>query len=112
MADDQDHPEDEQDADDVFDRRVGEILEQEERLLDEQSDFLIATGSIAVQRPTGALTARLERPTWWRRGELEIRADSGSARIPLSRAAYRDHVGLRGEISLQLAVQFASLEEE
>jgi hypothetical protein len=116
VADDQEHPEDGQDVDDAFDRHVGEVLEQEAGLLREQTDLLIATGSISVQRPTGVLTAHLRPPTWWRRGELEVRAatagSSGSACIPLSRAAYRDHTGLRGEIRLQLAVQLAWLAEE
>lgn len=116
MADDGAHFEDGQDADDVFDRRVGDLLDEEAGLLREQSDLLIATGSISVERPTGVLTAHLRPPTWWRRGELEVRAvtagGSASARIPLSRAAYRDPAGLRSEVRLQMAVQLAWLEEE
>jgi hypothetical protein len=116
VADDQEHPEDRQDVDDAFDRRVGEVLEEETGLLREQADLLIATGSISVELPTGVLTAHLRPPTRWRRGELEVRAgtagSSGSTRIPLSRAAYRDRTGLRGEIRLQIAVQLAWLKEE
>jgi hypothetical protein len=116
VADDREHPEDGQDADDAFDRRVGQVLDEQAGLLRLHSDLLIATGSIVVQRRAGVLTARLRPPTWWRRGELEVRAatagSSASARIPLSRAAYRDHTGLRGEIRLQIAVQLAWLEEQ
>jgi hypothetical protein len=115
VADDREHPEDWPDPD-AFDRRVGEVLDEEAGLLGEQSDLLIAAGSISVERPTGVLTAHLNPPTCWRQGELEIRTvtagRSGSARIPLSRAAYRDHTGLRGEIRLQIAVQLAWLEQE
>jgi hypothetical protein len=116
VADDWEHPEGGQDVDDAFDRRVGEILDEEAGLLREQSDLLIATGSISVERPTGVLTAHLKPPAWWRQGELELRTvtagSSGSGRIPLSRAAYRDHTGLRGEIRLQIAVYLTSLEQE
>jgi hypothetical protein len=115
VAADREHPEDGQDAD-AFDRRVGQVLDEEAGLLGEQSDLLIAAGSISVDRPTGVLTAHLKPPTWWRQGELEIRTvtagRSGSGRIPLSRAAYRDRTGLRGEIRLQIAVQLAWLEQE
>jgi hypothetical protein len=115
VADNREHPEDGQDAD-AFDRRVGQVLDEEAGLLAEQSDLLIAAGSISAERPTGVLTAHLKPPTWWRQGELEIAAvtagRSGSGSIPLSRAAYRDRTGLRGEIRLQLAVQLAWLEQE
>jgi hypothetical protein len=115
VADDRERPEDRHDADDAFDRRVGDVLDQEAGLLREQSELLIETASISVQRPAGVLTGHLRPPTWWRRGELEIRTvaagKSGSARIPLSRAAYRDHARLRSEIRLQIAVQLAWLEE-
>jgi hypothetical protein len=116
VADDRERPEDGQDVDDAFDRRVGEVLDVEAGLLREQSDLLIATGSISVPRPTGVLTGQLRRPTWWRRGELEVCAvtagSSGSARIPLSHAACRDHARLHREITLQIAVQLAWLEEQ
>jgi hypothetical protein len=115
VADDREHPEDWQDAD-AFDRRVGQVLDEEAGLLAEQIDLLIAAGSISLERPAGVLTARLKPPTWLRQGELEMRAvasgRSGSGRIPLSRAAYRDRAGLRGEIRLQIAVQLAWLEQE
>jgi hypothetical protein len=61
VADDREHPEDRQDAD-AFDRRVGEVLEEEAALLREQADLLIATGSISIERPTGVLTAHLRPP--------------------------------------------------
>jgi hypothetical protein len=117
VTDDREHPEDGQDADDAFDRRVGQVLDEQAALLREQADLLIATGSISVERPTGVLTAHLRPPTWWRWGELVVGAvstagSSASSRIPLSRAAYRDHTGLRGEIRLQIAVHLAGLEEE
>ena len=103
---DQEHPDDGPAASDAFDRRVAEVLEHQARLLREQSDLLIATGSISVRRPAGELTAHLKAPRWWRRGELEVRAvtagSSGSARarVPLSRAAFGDLTGLSGEIRL------------
>jgi hypothetical protein len=116
MADDQERPEDQQDVDDPFDRHVGKVLDEEAELLREQSDLLIATGSISLQRPTGVLTGHLRPPSWRRRGELEVRTvaagSSGSARIPLSHAEYRDHARLHSEIRLQLAVQLAWLEEQ
>lgn len=116
MADDREHPEDEQDADEAFDRRVGQVLDEQAALLRQQTDLLIATGSISVERPAGVLTAYLHSPTWWRRGELVIRVVSTAGapafgRIPLSRAAYRDNDGLRGEIKLQIAVHLAGLED-
>lgn len=90
-------------------------MDDEAGLLREHGDLLIETGSISVERPAGVLTAHLRPPTWLRRGELEVRAitadSSASATLPLSRAAYRDQAGLRGEIRLQIAVQLAWLEE-
>jgi hypothetical protein len=116
VADDREHPKDGQDTDDAFDRHVGQVLEQEAEVLREQADLLITSGSISLERPTGVLTAHLRPPTWWRRGELENRTvaagRTASGRTPLSRAAYRDHAGLRAEIMLQIAVQLTWLEQE
>ena len=59
MADEREHPADGDDVDDVFDRRVGAVLDQEAELLREQTDVLIRTGSISVKLPAGMLTAEL-----------------------------------------------------
>jgi hypothetical protein len=117
MAGDREDPEYGPDVDDAFDRRVGQVLDEQGALLEEQADLLIATGSISVQRPTGVLTGHLRPPAWWRPGELVVRTvstagASACGRIPLGHAAYRDHAGLRSEIRLQLAVHLAGLEEE
>jgi hypothetical protein len=117
VVDDRDYPKDEPDADDAFDRLVGQVLDEQATLLREQTELLIATGSISVERPTGLLTAHIRPPTWWRRGELVVgtvstAGSTARGRIPLSRAAYRDRTGLRGEIRLQIAVHLAGLEEE
>jgi hypothetical protein len=106
-----------QDTGDDFDRRVQRVLDEQDALLSEQADLLIATGSTSVERPAGTLTASLRAPAWGRPGELMIRTVSaagnpGSGRIPVSRAEYRDHARLRGEIELQIAVHLAALEEE
>lgn len=115
VAADSEHEDGEPETDDAFDRRVGAVLESEAELLRERSEQLIATGWISIDRPRGVVTARLRPPRWWRRGQLAVSAETeGSADvalIPVNRAAYRDRDGLRAEITLQLAVQLAGLDE-
>jgi hypothetical protein len=103
-------------ADDAFDRRVGFLLDSEAGLLREQAGLLLSARSISIERPGGVLTARLRRPGRLRRGALDIatRATDGSAsgtgHLPLGRA-HRDDDALLSEITLQLAVHLASLED-
>jgi hypothetical protein len=116
MADDTERPKDESDYDDAFDYVVGQVLVEEADLLSDLVDHLIETGSISVERPNGALTAYLRAPGGLRPGELVLRATaahgSGSGRVPVSPATYRDLPRLRSEITLQLAVELAWLAEQ
>jgi hypothetical protein len=99
---------------DAFDRRVGSVLDSEADLLGQLSERLLATGSASVERPAGTLTAQLRRPGRFRGGALDIetrtKGGSGTGHLPLGRA-HRDDAALLSEITLQLAVHLASLDE-
>jgi hypothetical protein len=101
---------------DAFDRRVGSVLDSEADLLGQLSERLLATGSASVERPAGTLTAQLRRPGRFRGGALDIEtrtkggSASGTGHLPLGRA-HRDDAALLSEITLQLAVHLASLDE-
>jgi hypothetical protein len=111
-----DYGADERDVDDAFDRRVGGLLDSEAGLLRQQAELLLSMGSTSIERPGGVLTASLRRPGRLRGGALDIatRATDGSAsgggHLPLGRA-HRDDDALLSEITLQLAVHLASLED-
>ena len=126
MGGDHEHQGDEPDSGDAFDRRVGSVLDEEADLLGEQAEFLLASGSISVERPAGVVTARFRRPvwrqtgflTWHRRPGLDIDAmpadDSGRRAWehgPMV-AKYRDRAALLREITLKLAIYLAWLEED
>jgi len=104
------------DVDDAFDRRVGFLLDSEADLLRQQAELLLSTRSISIERPSGVLTARLRRPGRLRGGALDIatRATDGSAsgtgHLPLGRP-HRDDDVLLSDITLQLAVHLAALED-
>jgi len=106
----------ERDVEDAFDRRVGGILDSEAGLLRQQARLLLATGSTSIERPGGVLSASLRRPGRLRGGALDMAAvtadGSGSAtgHMPLARG-YRDEAGLLSEITLQLAVHLAWLDD-
>jgi hypothetical protein len=111
MRDDADDGADEPEA---FDRRVGEVLDAEAGLLGEKSERLLATGSVSIERPAGVLNASLRPPHWWRPGVLRqsaVRKDgaASSGVLPLGRTM--DATFLLSQITLQLAVSIAWLDE-
>jgi hypothetical protein len=107
---------DEPDVDDAFDRRVGGVLDSEAGLLRQQAELLLSAHSVSIERPGGVLTARLRRPGRLRGGTLDIAtrvtdgSASGGGHLPLGRA-HRGDDALLSEITLQLAVHLAWLDD-
>ncbi len=98
----------------AFDRKVAEVLDAEAGMLDEKSGQLLATGSVSIDRPSGVLHASLRPPRWWRSGALRqwaVREDGGTSSgvVPLGRTT--DASFVLSEITLQLAVSVAWLDE-
>lgn len=113
-------------GEDAFDRRWSHMLDAEADLLRGYAERLVATGSLSIERPAGAVTARFWGPvwryrsllTWHRRPELEIVAVPAH-RSGWSRAGpgpmvskYRDRANLIHEIMVQLALQLTRLDED
>jgi hypothetical protein len=115
---DQEHQDEEEYAEDAFDRRVNTVLQHDAALLRDRSAMLLATGTISIERPTGVVAAQLGRPVLrWRRARLDIHAapadSSRSASAHgLTAARYRDRAALLREIELTVAVHIAWLEED
>jgi hypothetical protein len=115
VSDDAGRQNDGPEADDdpeAFDRKVGAVLDAEAGMLRETSERLLATGSVRIERPAGVLTASLRPPRWWRAGILRqqsVRAGGGTSSgvTPLG----RDTTAVLSEITLQLAVSVAWLDE-
>src|ERR1700683_916668 len=114
----------ENDEGDKFDHWVGAILEEEATFLHEQAELLRETGSIRIERPAGAITARLSEPSWrplgllaWgRRHALSVNAiaanDAGSSSSQGPMAAKPDdEAAVMHEIILTLAMNLAWLED-
>ncbi|MGH3196647.1 MAG: hypothetical protein ACRDNT_12095 [Streptosporangiaceae bacterium] len=98
----------------AFDRKVAEVLTAEAGMLRDTSRRLLATRSVSIQRPAGVINASLRSPHWWRPGVLRTwaaRHDGGTSSgvVPLGRTM--DEPSVLGEITLQLAVKIAWLEE-
>jgi hypothetical protein len=122
----QHHDRDEAEAGDALDRRRSELLEQEAEQLRDYAERLIASGSLSIQRPRGTVSAHFRGPVWryhgggvWhRRPELAIEGipadNSGrhaSANGPMV-SKYRDRANLVWEISSQLSIYLAWLEDD
>jgi hypothetical protein len=102
------------DGPEAFDRKVAEVLDAEAGMLGEQSERLLVTGSVRIERPAGVLNASLRRPRWWRAGvfrQSAVREDgaASSGVVPLGRTM--DEAFVLSEITLQLAVSVAWLDE-
>ena len=83
-------------------------------MLREKSELLLATGSVSIDRPAGALRASLRPPRWWQPGvfrEWTVREDcaTSSGVVPLGRTM--DTASVLSEVTLQLAVSVAWLDE-
>ena len=124
VHDDCERLDNEDDAEDPFDRRVQAILDTEEDQLRDYAERLVTAGAIRIERGDGTVTARFSCPAWryqgflsWHRRpglEIEAAAADGSrstAHGPMV-TKYHDRVGVIREVVLQLAFSFASLEEE
>lgn len=112
VRDDTGDPDDDPGA---FDRKVAEVLDAEAGMLGEKSERLLATGSVSIERPAGVLHASLRPPRWWRPGvfrQQAVREDgaTSSGVVPLGRTM--DATFLLSEITLQLAVTVAWLDED
>jgi hypothetical protein len=109
-----DDPGDRADEPEAFDRKVAEVLDAEAEMLSEKSGRLLATGSVSIRRPAGVLNASLRPPRWWRPGifrQWAVREDSATSSgvVPLGRTM--DATSVLSEITLQLAVSVAWLDE-
>jgi hypothetical protein len=98
----------------AFDRKVAEVLGADAGMLHEKSELLLATGSVSIERPAGVLNASLRLPRRWRPGvfrEWAVRedGDTSSGVVPLGRTM--DATAVLSEITLQLAVSVAWLDE-
>jgi hypothetical protein len=106
-------PPDGAEAGEVFDHELTHVLQKHERMLDEHSQALLATGATSITTPETTLRARLRAPSRWRRGLLEIAAEDpvsgevgGSSSIPLDRAG-RNRRSLADEIAIHLGFELA-----
>jgi hypothetical protein len=102
-----------QDAGEIADQELTDVLAAYGEELEEQSRVLIATGSASITRPWVILRARLQVPRRWRRGRLEIAAHDpasgtvmGASSITLGRQAPRSASLIRG-ITIQLGMELA-----
>jgi hypothetical protein len=102
------------DEPEAFDRKVAEVLEAEARMLREKSERLLATGSVSIDRPAGVLRASLRPPRWWRPGVLRewaVREDGHTSTSVLPLGRTMDAASVLSQITLQLAVSVAWLDE-
>lgn len=114
MADDRDELDELAEDADAFERKVSAVFDTEAEMLRAKSELLLATGSISIDRPAGVLTASLRSPRRWQNGIFRASAvkEDGSTTsgfVPLSRTM--DAASVLGEITLQLAVNVAWLDE-
>jgi hypothetical protein len=98
----------------AVDRKVAEVLDAEAGMLSEKSERLLAAGSVSIERPAGVLHASLRPPRWWWPGvfrQQAVREDgaTSSGVVPLGRTM--DATSVLSEITLQLAVSIAWLDE-
>jgi hypothetical protein len=96
-------------------RQVTPVLDAEASLLRESSEALLAQGSVSIARGTAVVRATLRTPGRWRPGVIHtsaVRADgSVSARSLMPLPAQMEPGSILSEITLQLGIALASLEE-
>jgi hypothetical protein len=91
------------------------VLDAEASLLRESSEQLLAQGSVSIARSTAVVRATLRTPSRWQPGVIHTSAEradgSVSARSLMPLPAKMEPASILGEITLQLAIALASLEE-
>jgi hypothetical protein len=102
-----------QDADEIFDQELTDVLAACGQELEELSRVLLATGAGSITRPWVTLRVRLQVPRRWRSGLLEIAAHDpasgtvmGSSSITLGRQG-PDSASLIREITIHLGMELA-----
>ncbi|MDX6389268.1 MAG: hypothetical protein QOJ73_331 [Streptosporangiaceae bacterium] len=96
-------------------RQVTPVLEAEASLLRESSELLLAQGEVSIARSAAVVRATLRTPSRWRPGAIHTSAEradgSVSARSVMPLPAQMEPASMLSEITLQLAIALASLEE-
>jgi hypothetical protein len=102
-----------QDADEIFDQELTDVLAAYGPELEELSRVLLATGTGTITRPWVTLRARLQVPRRWRNGLLEIAAQDpasgtvmGGSSITLGRQG-PDSASLIREVTIHLGMELA-----
>jgi hypothetical protein len=102
-----------QDADEIFDQELTDVLAAYSQELEELSRLLLATGTGSITRPWVRLEVRLQVPRRWRSGLLEIAARDpasgtvmGGSAITLGRQGL-DSASLIREITIHLGMELA-----
>jgi hypothetical protein len=105
--------EQDQDADEIFDQELTDVLAAYGQELEELSRVLLATGTGSITRPWVTLRIRLQVPRRWRSGLLEIAAHDpsrgtviGGSSITLGRQD-PDTASLIREITIHLGTELA-----
>ena len=105
--------EQDQDAGEIFDQELTDVLAAHGQELEEQSRVLLATGTGSITRPWVVLRIRLQVPRRWRRGLLEIAAHDpasgtvmGGSSMTLGRQG-PDSASLIREITIRLGMELA-----
>jgi hypothetical protein len=103
----------EQDADEIFDQELTEVLAAYGQELEELSRVLLATGTGSITMPWVTLRLGLQEPRRWRSGRLEIAAHDpasgpvmGGSSITLGRRG-PDSASLIREITIHLGMELA-----
>ena len=96
-------------------RQVTPVLDAEANLVRESSELLLAQGAVSIARSAAAVRATLRTPSRWQPGAIHTSAEradgSVSARSLMPLPAQMEPASILSEITLQLAIALASLEE-
>ena len=96
-------------------RQVTPVLDAEANLVRESSELLLAQGAVSIARSAAVVGATLRTPSRWQPGAIHTSAEradgSVSARSLMPLPAQMEPTSILSEITLQLAIALASLEE-
>jgi hypothetical protein len=105
--------EQDQDADEIFDQELTDVLAAYGHELEELSRILLASGTGSITRPWVTLQVRLQEPRRWRSGLLEMAAHDpasgavmGGSSITLARRGLGGASLIR-EITIHLGMELA-----
>ena len=100
-----------EEADEVFDHELTNMLDARGQQLAEQARILLATGTASIPIPGARLHARPRTPRWWRHGLLEMSAEDAhsgeitrACAVPVGKSD-RSEAALAREITINLAYE-------